>query len=149
MLFKEVTVPCQLLASSVSLLYFSLHGSTQHPNKVEKEEEGACFQEGMLVVPEGSPSSSSPVIVLLKILRSPNHQRQAAVFGRAAAAAAARCCLCPTARASGAGSTATTQTRGSTSHRPGPPTRWSCRGCGSRGSPLRLRTWKTFWRWMA
>ena len=149
-LFKEVAVPCRLLAPFVSLPYSSLHGSTQHLLRRRRTRgEGACLREGTLVAPEGFPASASPVTVLLKTCRSPNRQRQAAVFGRAAAAAAARCCLCHTARASGAGSTATTRTRGWISRRPGPPTRLSCRDSGNRELPLRLRTWKTSWRWMA
>lgn len=111
-LFKEVAVPRRLLAPSVSLLSSSLHGSSQHHKEEERVGGGACLREGTLVAPRGFPAGASPVTVLLKTCRSPNQQRQAAVFGRAAAVAAAKCCLCHTARASGAGSTATTQTRG-------------------------------------
>lgn len=149
-LFKEVAVPCRPLpASSVSLLYSSLHELPQHQKEEVKEGGVACLREGTPVPPGGFPAGASPVTVLLKTCRSPNRQRQAAVFGRAAAAAVARCCLCHTARASGAGSTATTRTKGWISHQSGPLIRPSCRDSGNRGSPLRLRTWKTSWRWMA
>lgn len=150
-LFKELAVPCRLLVLSMSLLYPWLHRAAQHLKRRRRRRigKGACLREGMLVALEGLLADTSPVTVLLKICRSPNRQRQAAVFKRAAAVAAARCCLCHTARASGVESIATTQTRGWISHRPGLPTRRSCRDSGNRELPLRLRTWKTSWRWMA
>lgn len=142
------------LCSAGSLLrprpYFTARvASASQGRRIGRGGVGACLREGTLLAPGGLPAGASPVTVLLKTCRSPNRQRQAAVFERAAAVAAARCCLCHTARASGAGSAATTRTRGWISHRPGPPTRLSCRDSGIKESPLRLRTWKTSWRWMA
>lgn len=114
-----------------------------------KKKEGACLWEGILEVRKELPADAGPVTVPLKTYRSPNRQRQEAVFGRAVAAAAARCCLWHTARASAVESTDTTRTRGWISPRPGPMTTPSCRDSENRELPLRLRTWKTSWRWTA
>lgn len=89
MLFKEVAVTCWLLSPSVSPPYSLLHEVTSATQKTE----GACLREGMPEVRKDLPADAGPVTILLKTYRSPNRQRQAAVFGRAAAAAAARCCL--------------------------------------------------------
>lgn len=144
-LFKEVAVTCWLFSPSVSLPCSLLHGLLQHL----KKKEGACLWEGIAEVRKELTADTGPVTVPLKTYRSPNRQRQAAVFGRAAAAAAARCCLWHTARASAVGSTDTTRTRGWISPQPGPMTTRSCRDSENRELPLRLRTWKTSWRWTA
>lgn len=144
-LFKEVAVTCWLPSPSVSPRYSLLHEVTSTTQK----KEGACLREGMPEVLKDLPADAGPVIILLKTYRYPNRQRQAAVFGRAAAAAVARCCPWHTARASVVESTDTTRTRGWISLRPGPMTRLSCRDSGNRELPLRLRTWKTSWRWTA
>lgn len=144
-LFKEVAVTCWLPSPLVSPRYSLLHEVTS----TTQQKEGACLREGMPEVLKDLPADAGPVIILLKTYRYPNRQCQAAVFGRAAAAAAARCCLWHTARASAVESTDTTRTRGWISLRPGPMTRLSCRDSGNRELPLRLRTWKTSWRWTA
>ena len=139
-LFKEVT--CWIFSPSVCPRYSLLHGLLK--------KAGACLWEGILEVRKELSTEAGPATVPLKTYRSPNRQRQAAVFGRAAAAAAAaRCCLWPTARASAVESTDTTRTRGWISRPPGPMTTLSCRDSENRELPLRLRTWKTSWRWTA
>lgn len=144
-LFKEVAVTCWLVSPSVSPRYSLLHEVTSATQK----KEGACLREGMPGVRKDLPADAGPVTILLKTYRFPNRECQA-VFGRAAAAAAgARCCLWHTATASAVESTDTTRTRGLISLRLGPMTRLSCRDSGNRDLLLRLRTWKTSWRWTA
>lgn len=54
-LFKEVAAPCWLLTLSVSLLYSSLHGSSQHYKEEQKEGGGGMFAGGYAGGPRGPP----------------------------------------------------------------------------------------------